>query len=494
MDEVTPTGIEGLDEVLGGGICTGNIVLVEGGSGTGKTTLAVEFIVNGAMKFGEPGIIVILEEHLEKLRKDMLKFNWDLLALEKRGLIKLFGLSPHSFIEMLKKDESPFLRTVRKLKAKRICVDSLTLLVEESSNPKEQRRQFSTLINALRREKLTGMLVIELPVILSANQYIIERSVVDSVFRLSIDPSPVGEGQVFRRFEVVKSRGQKFKEGLHSLKIGYSQVSDSLGIHIFPRFKSTVHLKENPSREKKRLCFGVPKLDALLNGGIFIGSSTLIAGPSGVGKSLLGLQFLLEGLKNGEAGCLVTMEENMSQIAANSATLNADLETYLKNNSLTIKLSSPLEMDMDEHIYDLVRVVQERQIKRLVLDPASAYKIAMRTDPARYKDYLYALLVYFKNEGITTVITSEVSDLGISSHTPTNGISFIVDNILILRYLSLQQNLRKAIYVLKSRGSDHQKCICEYTIGKSGIEIKDINPDALSDISPLKDLNILKEL
>jgi len=281
--DLVKTGIKGLDEVLFGGIPRGNITLVAGTTGTGKTTLGVEFVYRGARQFNEPGVIVLFEVAPDKLIRDAALFGWDLRELERVGRLKMIFTTRQLFQQELQRADSPLLAEAAEIGARRIFGEGLVRVPE--SNGGDSRDAFHLLAEGLHRENLTAMLALESTFTDPAAARAPEEFVADTIVRLSIEPV---QRAVLRSLEVVKSRGHEYALGRHTFRIINGQ-----GLEVYRRVQAPRGLQREAGAAfdpTTRVTTGVPGLDELVNGGYFVASTTLVVGISGAGKSVMALQ------------------------------------------------------------------------------------------------------------------------------------------------------------------------------------------------------------
>src|SRR5204863_6012178 len=282
--DLVKTGIKGLDEILFGGIPRGNIILLAGTAGTGKTTLGVEFVYRGARQFNEPGVIVLFEVAPDKLIRDAALFGWDLRELERERerRLKIIFTTRQVFQQELQQADSPLLAEAAEIGARRIFVDGLIQLPD--SNGGDSREAFHLLAEGLHRENLTAMLALESTSVDTAAARAPEEFVADTLLRLSIEPV---QRAVLRSVEVVKSRGHEYALGRHSFRI-----VNGLGLEVYRRVQAPRGvLREGGAAfdPASRVATGIPGLDEVVNGGYFVASTTLVVGISGVGKSVMAL-------------------------------------------------------------------------------------------------------------------------------------------------------------------------------------------------------------
>jgi circadian clock protein KaiC len=471
--ELIPVGIAGFDRILLGGIRRGNVILVEGLAGAGKSLFGVEFIYRGATQFNEPGIIVVFESNPDLVRRDAAGFGWDLGALEAQNRVKIISTSPQVLEQELSSPDSLLLQTAVEMGARRIFIDSVSLLRSKGSNggsagnePDTYRELLQQLIEGLRRENLTAMLAHEVgsQSELSASLEIAEF-LADTVIHLKRRRSDFATR---RSIEVIKSRGQGFDEGDHTMKIVGGE-----GIKIYRRVQAVLRDQvPQPTSLEKRSAIGAEPLDALTGGGLFEGSVTMIVGVSGAGKSLLGYQVLVEGARKlGKKGLLITMDEHPAQVMRNAAVLGLGLREQVESGMIFIMSESPLELEVDVHFDRILRLVEEHEIDRVVVDGVTTAANAIGNERP-YREFIHALLAFTKGRLMTTFLCYENPELfGITRFMPEQNISSIVDNIIMLSFVELGDRLHRAMTVAKARGCGHSMMTREYDIGEGGLTL-----------------------
>jgi circadian clock protein KaiC len=478
-DALVRTGISGLDGILLGGIPRNNVILVQGETGTGKTLFGTEFVYRGIVEFDEPGIIVVFETSAHKLVRDAAALGWDLEELQTRKQLQIVFTSPEVLEQEVRSPDSLLLETAAEIGAQRIFIDGIGLLnpsPNQASLPPHTARNVTyrellqQIIEALSREKLTALISHETGN--SIDRLLTLESagfLADTVINLS---RKTRRGRVQRTLEVVKSRGQDFDAGEHTLKI----VSGT-GLAVYRRVQAPLRLNiEQPTSTARRSVIGVDALDDLIGGGIFDGSTTMVVGVSGVGKTVLGTQLLREGvMRQEQPGLLVSLDEHPAQILRNSATLGLNLQAQVEAGEIHILFESPQELEIDVHFGDIVRLIEKHDIRRLVVDGMSSYSTALG-DLGLYRDFFHALVAFCKSRLMSTFFNYENPEfLGISTFMPDFPVSSIVDNIILLSLVELNSSLRRCITVVKARGSAHQFDSREYTIGEGGIQLRPIS-------------------
>ncbi len=460
------TGIRGLDEVLLGGPRRNNIILVEGGPGTGKTSLGLEFIYRGARDFKEPGLIISFELSPEKLLRDASGFGWDFTPLEKEGMLKIIYTTPLVILEELQSPGGVLSSIVKEHGIRRVLIDGLTPLRISSSisSGKPFRENLHLLVESLQRYNVTAMLTNEIAMTTvgeDAGNH--ERFVCDTILNLATRSN---RRQLYRTLEITKSRGQDYLTGKHTLRIIGNQ-----GVRVFRRAQSRPKRYYEQNTSSERLSTGIRSLDPLFGGGILRSSITLTVGISGTGKTLIASNFLLKGVEEGETALLVTLDEHPQQLLRNAEAVGLPARKAIENEQLLISYDSPLELELDVHFDEITRLIEERNVKRVVLDSLAAYESA---SPDEVKDFLYAFASFLKNRGITAIFNYESPEmLGISQISETIKVSHLVDNIVLLNYVEISTRIRRAITVPKARGSANQQCTREFQITNEGVFLLD---------------------
>ncbi len=458
------TGISGLDEVLRGGFVEGHTVMVEGYTGTGKTVLGMSLIHAGIDRFDEHGVIVSFEQLPEAIYRDASSLGFDLRDLEEKDKLRVIFVSPATLIEEVSAQISRVSDLIADIDARRLFIDGINMLETVERDPYLRRQLIDQVIAAFRREGLNVYFSREKPEA-SPLGAAVESYIADTVIQLTYVQQ---QGRRIRYLEVVKSRGQEIVTGLHTFKIGDG------GVSVFPRQKAPLVQHQPMAYEESRATFGVPELDEMLGGGVFRRSSTLVAGSSGTGKTLLCLQFVLQGARLGEPGVFISMEEPAEQVLSNARNLAPDVDPLLASRLLTILHLQPLETDVNEQILHVRNAIESLGVKRLVFDSLSNYQDLL--PEGSYKDYVFALLSFVKSSGVTSLFTEEIRELTEVERITPFGTSYLLDNIIMLRYVELANALRRAVVVLKTRSSDHADDIREYVITREGIRILPIDP------------------
>jgi circadian clock protein KaiC len=471
------TGIAGLDDILRGGFPRGNVLLVEGAAGTGKTLLGLEFVYRGITEHHEPGIIVTFEVAPRKLIRDAVAFGWDLEGLQQQNQLKLIFTSPPVLSQELRSPDSLLLETAAQMGAQRIFIDGISLLrtvsshvndaTEGDSNGMSSYRQLlQLLLEGLQRENLTAMLSHEVTAVeQQAFALEVAEFLCDTVIVLRREQSRRGAR---RSLEVIKSRGQGYDAGRHTLRITAGQ-----GLEVFRRVQAPPQGDgtRQPTSSTRQSVIGSAPLDELFGGGVFDGSITLVAGISGSGKTVLGTQLLLEGAKNQRRGLMISLDEHPEQVMRNAETLGLNLREHLESGTIQFFYDCPRELELDVHFARITRTIEAHQVERLIIDGMTSYQSALE-DEQLYREFFHALVSYSKQRLMTTFLSYENPELfGVTQFMPDFPVSSIVDNIVLLNFVELSNTMRRAITVAKARGSANQFVTREFTIGPGGISL-----------------------
>lgn len=448
--ELLKTGIAGLDDILSGGIPRGNVILLEGAIGCGKTTLGVEFVYRGASQYGEPGVIVLFEVSPDKIIRDALGFGWDLRELERTDRLRIVFTSREVLRQELQQADSVLLEEAAKIGARRIFIDGVAKLGGGNGNgTPEARSAFHVFTEGLQRENLTAAMAIEASAYHDGrNVSLPEESIADTVIRLRMEEN---YRAISRSVEIVKSRGHNYQLGRHTFRI-----IDGQGLQVYRRVQAP-----RPDRDRAatydpttRVTTGIPGLDALTNGGYFIGSTTVVAGISGVGKSVMGIQFIAEGARRGERSLMLSLDEQVQQIVRNGASIGLDLAGAVDRGLVRLEHEAPQEIEVDAHFYKIEQMIEEFEPKRVVIDSLSTYGTNLGTQGRVFRDFFHALVGLMKQHQIAAVYNHENPEmLGMASMMGDFQMSSLVDNIILMNWIELGDAFRLGMTIAKMRGN-----------------------------------------
>ncbi len=452
MKQVT-TGIKGLDAILDGGFLRPSIILIAGTAGTGKTTLVMQSLFNSAKNEEVCMYITALSEPIAMINNFMSRFSFYNISLLGKGNVKYVPIG----IDIIHDGSEAIIREMERnieiIKPDRVVIDPVNVFaygLDDESQRKFYYDFFTSMKGWNSLVLLTGEFIEE-ELIKSTLGYM-----VDGIIYISNEP--FYETNI-RYINVLKMRGQDFLGGKHSCKIKKD------GFMIYPRVRPRIRT----SISNERISTGIKGLDKMTDGGFKLGSSILVSGSSGTGKTILGTQFIMEGLTKNEPCVIVSLEEEMEQIRENSNTFKWNLQEFENKNLL--KLISPLEYDAYELALQIEETIDNIKAVRLLLDGTGRLQ-RMLPRYAQLPEYMGSISNILKKRNVTAVYTNETSNLTGATQITGTGISPFIDTVILLRYVEIKSEMRKAISVLKMRGSDHDKEIREMVISKNGAEIK----------------------
>jgi circadian clock protein KaiC len=460
---IVPSHILGLDDLLEGGFNKPSVVLVAGAAGSGKTTFAAQSLFNAA-KSGETGLFIsTLSEPPAMINSYMSRFSFFDQMLYETNKMNIFSISE----SLLKEGSAAVLEFITKkislLKPARIVIDPLTVLgdVLKSEQPvtdAERRGFYFDLFTSMKSWNtliiITGEFVLE----------DLHKSVVgylaDGIIYLSEET--VGM-RVERSIRILKMRGQKYIGGKHSF-----DIRDN-GVIVFPRLLP-------PTRDEKpapsvKVSTGIPGLDKMLKGGILKDDILLISGTTGTGKTTFGLHFICDGLLKGENALVISLEERPSKLVRNARTFGIELGTYLNKKMLEVLYVSPVLYHPDEQALILKRKIKENSVKRILFDGIENLETSIPGNIER-KNYITVLLDLFSSLGVTTCVSSEISELFGAVRLTHEALSGAVDTIILLRHVEVEGKIHGVLSILKSRGIEHDTEIREFEITEKGINVK----------------------
>jgi circadian clock protein KaiC len=457
-----PTGVPGLDEIVGGGLPEFSFNIIAGAPGSGKTTLAHQFVFANASPERPALYFTVLGESTIK----MLRYQQQYTFFDPAKLpdsVRFINLSQIVLEKDLGAVLAEIIREVEKASPAVVVVDSFRTMVRKSQNgPSELDLQsfIQQLALFLASWQATTFLIGEYAEDELRDNPIF--TVADGLFWLR---QAAERNSVVRKLQIVKLRGQASVPGLHTFRI-----TDN-GLQAFSRtFGLTGHKRKEPVT--RRLSIGIPDLDRMMGGGIPEGDSVLVTGASGTGKSVLATQFIAEGIRCGEPGIVAVFEERPQAYVDRAGSFGLDLETPQKEGKLLILYLRPLDLSVDETMNEILESVKKLGAKRLVIDSLAGFEMALspgfRED---FRESLYRMIFALTGIGVTILSTVEVDESFTEFPFSTYSISFLTDDIIRLRYISIEGQLRKIIVIIKMRGGSHSQDVREYEITSDGLVI-----------------------
>jgi len=455
-------GIAGLDEITAGGLTHGRLFLLEGSPGTGKTTIATQFLLAGAAA-GERSLYITLSETEDELRAGAASHGWSL------DPITLFELvPPESLLDdeqqqsLLYSSDLELGETTRRIfeafektRPQRVVLDSLSEIRLLAQSSLRYRRQILALKHYFARSGATVLMLDDLSS--EANDRTM-HSVAHGVFRLEELSPEYGPDR--RRLRVIKYRGQRYRGGYHDFIISTG------GVRVFPRLISAEH---RVAFDREVLKTDSEQLNALLGGGIERGSSTLILGPAGTGKSLYTLGFIAGAVRRGERAAMFVFDEELGLLFERARGLGIDLQQMVDDGKLIIEQVDAAELTPGELSQRVRQCVEEYAARTVIVDSLNGYQAAMPGEQALIL-HMHELLQYLNRRGVSTFLTVAQHGLVGDMKAPVD-VTYLADTVILLRYFEARGRVRRAISVIKKRTSPHEDTIREYRIGANGITL-----------------------
>ena len=453
MTDRLPSGSDRLDAVLGGGLPLNGITLVIGLPGTGKTILAQQYLFHNASTDRPALYLSTVSEPLEKiLRYGQSLDYFDASVLGTSVMYDDLGRT-------LNEDGLPgvLARVTELIKERRpglIMIDSFKALQDYATDAQASRRFLHDLAGRLSAMPITSFWIGEYDAADASDAS--EFAVADAILSLGTDRIAERETRVF---QVLKLRGSGFLSGKHSFRLS------SQGLELYPRLADPIGL-DNYGEAPERVSSGVAALDVMLCDGFWRGASTLVAGPSGVGKTLLALHFVFAGAQRGETGVIATFQENPTQLER----VLRGFSWSLKDPGIELMYRSPVDLYIDEWVYDLLDTLERTRASRVAIDSLGDLRAACR-DEIRFREHIYSLLQRCARANVSVIMTQEVPDLFGVSRLSEYGISHLSDNVLLLQFLRGESELKRAITVLKTRASAHEQQVRQCNITSEGMSL-----------------------
>jgi circadian clock protein KaiC len=450
LDDTARTGVKGLDDILNGGLSRGHVFLLEGSPGTGKTTIALQFLLEGAAR-GERGLYITLSETEKELRGSAASH-----GLEIDASIEVFELVPpeslldeshqqsllySSDLELGETTKMIF-ETFERIQPDRVVLDSLSEIRLLAQSSLRYRRQLLALKHYFSRQNSTVVLLDDLT---AESQDKTVHSVVHGVVHLE-EMSP-DYGAERRRLKIVKYRGRSYRGGFHDFAIRTG------GVVVFPRLRAIEHRTQF---QRTAVLSGNPELDSLLGGGVERGSSTLVIGPAGTGKSLFGLSFVAAAIARGEKAAVFVFDEELGLLFNRLKPLGIDLQAMQATGNLHIEQVDASELSPGEFAHRVRQRVDFAQAKTVLLDSINGYQAAMPQESALIL-HMHELLQYLNRQGASTFLTVAQT--------------YLADTVVLLRYFEAQGQVRRAVSVIKKRTGFHEDTIREFVISNSGLHV-----------------------
>lgn len=460
--DLAKTGVRGLDDILAGGFSRGHVFLLEGSPGTGKTTIATQFLLEGARQ-GESCLYVTLSETEDEMLGSAESHGWNLDELH------IFELTPPENLlddeqqqSLLYSSDLELGETTRRIleafdrvKPDRVVLDSLSEIRLLAQSSLRYRRQILALKHFFSKQNSTVLMLDDLTADVADKTV---HSVAHGVVRLE-ELAP-NYGPERRRMRVIKYRGRRFRGGYHDF------IIDTGGVRAFPRLVSAEHKSDFVH---DIVLSGLPPLDTLLGGGIERGSSVLVLGPAGTGKSLLGLTFIAAAIARGERAAMFVFDEEIGLLFNRARGLGIDMQAMVDSGNLIIEQVDAAELSPGEFSQRVRTCVEDRGARTIVVDSLNGYQAAMPEENALIL-HMHELLQYLNRQGATTFLT--VAQHGLLGDMKSSvDVTYLADTVVMLRYFEVTGHVRRAISVIKKRTGAHEETIREFRIGETGFRI-----------------------
>jgi len=458
------SGIPGFDEISHGGVPKGRTTLISGASGSGKTVFSVQFLYEGIMNFGENGVFVTFEENPTDIIRNTKSFGWNIEKLVRENKWAFVDASPDDADSTVvgKYDLGGFLArieyAVKKVRAKKVAIDSVSALFTHYQDPGIIRRELYRVASTLKKMNVTCIMTAERPTEEGQiSRFGVEEFVSDNVILLHNRLNK--RGGRGRTIEIIKFRGAGHDSEEAPL------IVDKEGMSVYPRPKPKLRGKGF----SQKISTGIKGLDELLFGGVYKNSSTLVTGTSGTGKTVTTLHFIMEGAERGEKSILIEFEESPGQLYSNAHSFGWDLEKHVERGIVQLVCHYPEDLRAEQYLDMIQDLVVRNKTKRLALDSLSALQRIYSEE--KFREFAIGLNAFLKMQNVTSLLTNTTSQfLGITEITETH-LSTATDNIIILKYVELGGEMRRLLSVLKQRGSMHKKELMEFEVTPKGVQI-----------------------
>ncbi len=456
------TGLKGLDSITAGGLPRNRLYLVQGQPGVGKTTLAIQFLQEGA-RSGEKGLYITLSETKEELESIAASHDWsldnialfELSAVEERLKDSTSNTFFHPSEIELDLTTKALVEEVERVGASRVVFDSLSEMRMLAETPLRYRRQILSLKQFFAGRKCTVLMLDDCTSGLKDLQI---ESIAHGVFTLTCSYPAYGISR--RQINIQKIRGVKFHEGNHDL------ILEKGGMVIFPRLEAARHLTEF---SQEHFSSGIAQLDALLGGGLDRGTSNMFMGPPGTGKSTLATKFAVNAAERGEKVLLFNFDETLHTLTSRATQLGMDITSHIRSGKITVRQINPAEISPGELAHNIRNSVLQDETRMVIIDSINGYMNAMPQENYLTLQ-LHELLSFLNQQGVITIMVLAQQGI-VGTMQSTVDLTYLADTVVLLRYFEIEGAVRQAISVIKKRSGNHERTIRELSVGRDGIKV-----------------------
>lgn len=457
VDNRLHSGIPALDDILGGGYLSGRTYLLRGGPGTGKTTVGLHFLSAGCQD-NQTGLFITLEESEAQIKATAASLQLDLshtAFLDLSPSVDFFSkVESYDIFNPAEVEREPLtnsiVETLESIRPQRVFIDSMTQFRYFSSDNYQFRKQVLSFLRFLRERNTTVLFTSESSLDSPDSDLQFMSDGVISLFFENGD----------RTLSVSKFRGSDFHSGNHFFQL------TSRGMRVFPALIPDAH---GHNYDVENISSGIAEIDELLDGGIERGLITIITGPSGIGKSTLGVQFMHEAAARGERSVVFAFDEAKDTLIKRCRGVGIAVDSMQEHGKLSVVQIEPLRYVPDEFAQLVQQEVEQQQARIVMLDSLSGYRLSVRGNDLVH--HIHALCKYLQNMGVAVILVNEIEHITGNFQVTEAGISYLADNVIFLRYFEMEGSLRRAIGVLKKRVGDFEKQLREFKISSRGIKV-----------------------
>lgn len=462
--ELMPTGVPGLDSLLKGGLVRGNSLLLEGPPGSGKSTLALHTLYEGALQYGEPGLIISFDEFPRQIYQECHSRGLDIESLEQKGLLRVLWTAPKRILEGFTGKNDLLDSIVRQMKIRRLVIDSVTHFKRVAESDAHLREVLGQILSYLKLRGINSVLIKELErnddVMIAFEEYLVDASV--RVY----NESSIHQGAGHRLLEIRKTRGQPHISGRHRFELRRE------GVTVFPHLRpEDVRARFDGSQapERTRVRFGVAGLDQMLHGGLWKGSFNLLVGYPGTGKSVLAHHFVNTGLRSEENCLIVTLGNSAERLLSQARSLGMNWDEDVEADRLRVLQLEPIHLSADTMLNSILEAVSSFRPTRFVFD--SLNDLGKVEQPGALNEIVLLLSVMLEASAATSLLLHTSNEMGGGSSDEIYDFSYISSAVIQLSMAETESELRRFASVRKHFGSGHAKELRELTIDEAGVHL-----------------------